>query len=372
MTSTDDGILRKTALYDAHRALGAKMVPFAGFEMPVQYDGILAEHEAVRKRAGLFDLSHMGQFVLRGADVGPWAETLTINTVASMKPGQARYNVFTNERGGAHDDVIFYRLADDRWLLVVNAANAEKMWEHVNAKRSGDVTLENRHGSDALIAIQGPLSVSLLQPYVEADLAAMKYYSVVQTAFRGVRDPVLIARTGYTGEDGFEIFLPSEDATGVWDLLLAENRAKGLAPAGLGARDVLRLEAGMPLYGNEMNEEITPVQAGLGWAIKFDKPAFSGRDALRAQRDAGDAPRIAGLVMEGRVPARAGYAVYQGDRRVGEVRSGSWGPAVNKNVATALLEPGAAAEGTALEVEVRGTRHPATVTALPFYKRRKD
>ncbi len=369
MTTDLNGTLRRTALNDAHLALGARMVPFGGFEMPVQYEGILKEHEAVRKRAGLFDLSHMGQFALRGADVGPWAESLTVNKVANMKPGQARYNIFTNERGGAHDDVIFYRLGENDWLLVVNASNAEKMWTLVTAARAGDVELTNLHGERALIAIQGPRSVEWLQPYVETDLAAMKYYSCARTRLRGVHDGVIVARTGYTGEDGFELFLDSAEATGIWDLLLAENRERGLEPAGLGARDVLRLEAGMPLYGHELTEEITPVQAGLTWAVKFDKPSFVGREALLAQRDAGDYPRIVGLVMEGRVPARSGYPVYAGSVRVGEIRSGSWGPAVQKNIATALVEASAAPDGTPLEVEVRGTRHPATVVALPFYKR---
>jgi aminomethyltransferase len=366
---TDSGTLRRTALYDAHLALGAKIVPFGGFEMPVQYGGILREHEAVRKRAGLFDLSHMAQFELRGADVGGWAETLTINKVANIKVGQARYNVFTNEHGGAHDDVIFYRLGEDRWLLVVNASNAEKMWAHVQAERAGDVQLTNLHGERALIAIQGPRSLEWLQPYVEADLAALKYYACGETRVRGSRETIVLARTGYTGEDGFELFLPARDAVGVWDLLLAENREAGLEPCGLGARDVLRLEAGMPLYGHEMTEEITPLQAGLTWAIKFDKPAFRGKEALLAQRDAGDYPRIAGLVMEGRVPARAGYPVFSGSDRVGEIRSGSFGPAVGKNVATALISAPAATEGTPLAVEVRGTPHAAAVTALPFYKR---
>jgi aminomethyltransferase len=363
------GTLRRTALYDAHLALGAKIVPFGGFEMPVQYGGILREHEAVRKRAGLFDLSHMAQFELRGVDVGAWAEALTVNKVANMKPGQARYNIFTNEHGGAHDDVIFYRLAEDRWLLVVNASNADKMWKHVEANRSGDVRLTNLHGERALIAIQGPRSLAWLQPYVEADLAALKYYGCCETRVRGSRETVVLARTGYTGEDGFELFLPAGDAVGVWDLLLAENREAGLEPCGLGARDVLRLEAGMPLYGHEMTEEITPLQAGLGWAIKFDKPAFVGKEALLAQREAGDYPRIVGLVMEGRVPARAGYPVLAGGTRVGEVRSGSFAPSLGKNVATALIVPSAATEGTALAVEVRGTPHAAVVTTLPFYKR---
>jgi glycine cleavage system H protein len=235
------------------------------------------------------------------------------------------------------------------------------MWAHVEAQRAGDVRLTNLHGDRALIAIQGPRSVELLQPYVDADLGAMKYYSCAEARVRGGHEPVVIARTGYTGEDGFELFLPSEEATGVWDLLLAENRERGLEPCGLGARDVLRLEAGMPLYGHELTEEITPLQAGLAWAIKFDKPAFTGREALLAQREAGDYARIVGVAMEGRVPARAGYPVLAGGVRVGEIRSGSFGPAVGKNIATALVEPSAAAEGTALEVEVRGTRHPAAV-----------
>jgi aminomethyltransferase len=371
MTTDASGALRLTALHDAHLAAGARMVPFGGFEMPVQYAGVLKEHDAVRKRAGLFDLSHMAQFALGGDGVGAWAESLTVNKVANMKPGQARYNIFTNERGGAHDDVIFYRLDDERWLLVVNAGNADKMWALVNAERSGDVTLQNLHGERALIAIQGPRSIEWLQPYVEADLGAMKYYSCAETRVRGTSPTVVIARTGYTGEDGFELFLPSEDATGVWDLLLAENRAHGLEPCGLGARDVLRLEAGMPLYGHELTEEITPLQAGLAWAVKFDKPAFRGKAALEAQRDAGDYPRIAGMVMEGRVPARAGYAVFAHGERAGEVRSGSFAPSLGKSIATALIEPGDAAEGNRVDVEVRGAMHSAAITPLPFYKRPK-
>ncbi|MEA2719911.1 MAG: aminomethyltransferase [Candidatus Eremiobacteraeota bacterium] len=371
MTTEINGTLRRTALYDAHLALGARIVPFGGFEMPVQYSSILKEHDAVRNRAGLFDLSHMAQFALSGPNVGAWAEALTVNKVANMKPGQARYNIFTNEHGGAHDDVIFYRLDDDRWLLVVNAGNADKMWAHVSANPADGVTMTNLHGERALIAIQGPRSVEWLQPYVESDIAALKYYACAETRVKGAREPVVIARTGYTGEDGFELFLPSEEAVGVWDLLLAENRDRGLEPCGLGARDVLRLEAGMPLYGHEMTEEITPLQAGLTWAIKFDKPAFTGKDALLAQRDSNGYARIAGLTMDGRVPARAGYPVLADGVRVGEIRSGSFGPTVQKNVATALVEPHAAAEGTRLEVEVRGTRHAAMIVPLPFYKRPK-
>jgi aminomethyltransferase len=362
--------LRRTALFEAHRALGAKLVPFGGFEMPVQYTSILREHAAVRRHAGLFDLSHMAQFGLRGAGVGAWAEALTVNLVANMKPGQARYNIFTNEHGGAHDDVIFYRLDADRWLLVVNAANAEKMWQVVSAAADPEMEIVNHHGERALIALQGPRSVEILSGFVDADLAAMKYYSCLQTQVRGIE--AVIARTGYTGEDGFEIFCDAEFATNLWDALLAEGRATGLEPAGLGARDVLRLEAGMPLYGYELTEAITPVQAGLGWAVKFAKPSFVGRAALEAQTARGNYDRIAGLVLDGKVPARSGYPVFFGADRIGEVRSGSMAPSVgNKNIGTALLRAPAAVLGTRLEVEIRGTRHPATVVPLPFYKRPK-
>lgn len=359
--------LRRTALFDAHRALGARIVPFGGFEMPVQYAGILAEHEAVRKRAGLFDLSHMAQIELRGADVAAWADGLTVNHVATMKPLQARYNIFTNAAGGAHDDVIFYRLPD-RWLLIVNAGNAPKMWAYLQAQVRGDVQLTSLHGESALIAIQGPRSVEMLAPFVEADIYDLKYYTCVETNVGGT--PAVVARTGYTGEDGFEVFLPAGAANGLWDVLLAENRTAGLAPCGLGARDVLRLEAGMPLYGHELTEEITPLQAGLRWAVKFAKPDFTGKAALEAQAADDDFSRIAGLVLDGRVPARAGYRVLRNGAAVGEIRSGSIAPSAGgKSVATALLDPSAATVGTRVGVEVRGTEHHATIVALPFYKR---
>ncbi len=366
MTAIEE--LKKTALYDAHVALGARLVPFGGFAMPVQYGGILKEHEAVRKRAGLFDLSHMGQFMLRGPRVAEWADALTINAVATMKPWQARYNIFCNERGGAHDDTIFYRLEGDEWMLVVNASNADAMWAHLNAHLAEGVTLESKHGKAALIAIQGPASVAMLQPHVDVDLAAMKYYFCARANVDGV--PALIARTGYTGEDGFELFVEGEHATKIWNTLLAAHGHEGLIPCGLGARDVLRLEAGMPLYGHELTAEIGPVQAGQSWALKLSKPAFIGRDVLAAQVESDAYARIVGLTMDGKVPAREGYAVFANGERVGEIRSGSMAPALgNINIATALVEKSAATLGTRLQVEVRGSLHGATVVALPFYKR---
>lgn len=366
--------LQRTPLYDAHVRLGARMVAFGGFEMPVQYAGVLREHDAVRNRAGLFDLSHMGQFALRGSGIGAWADALTVNHVATMKPGQARYNVFCNERGGAHDDVIFYRLENDDWLLVVNASNARKMWELLGAERRGDVRLENHHGTGALIAIQGPRSVEIVSGLVQESersrIAGMKYYSSGRAAIAGI--PLLIARTGYTGEDGYELFVENARAVELWDALLGAGGRHGLEPCGLGARDVLRLEAGMALYGHELDEEIGPVQAGLLWAVKLDKPAFTGKAALAAQLAAGDYPRIAGFLMDGRVPARAGYRVQFEGRDAGEVRSGSPAPSLaNRNIGTALVEQAAATIGGHIAVEIRGAPNPATVVALPFYKRPK-
>ncbi len=360
--------LRRTALYAEHRALGARMVPFGGFEMPVQYASVLKEHDAVRKRAGLFDLSHMAQFELRGDGVAEWADRLTINAVGTMKPFAARYNVFCNERGGALDDVLFYRLPE-RWLLVVNASNAQKMWQYLLEQNDRpDVRLDNLHGVRALIAVQGPRAVEIVAPLCDGDVRAMKYYSCAEGHIGGI--PAVIARTGYTGEDGYELFVDDAAAPELWRTLLAAGAAAGLEPAGLGARDILRLEAGMPLYGHEMDEEITPVAAGQAWALKLNKPAFVGKDALAAQLAEDRYARIAGLVLAGRVPARAGYRVFLGDADAGEVRSASLAPSVeNRQIATALVAKEAAVAGTELTVEIRGVRHAARVVALPFYKR---
>ncbi len=359
---------RQSPLYAEHVALGARIVPFGGFDMPLQYAGILKEHDAVRQRAGLFDLSHMGQFVLRGSGVAEWADRLTSNNVATMKPYQARYNIFCNEQAGAHDDVIFYRLPD-HWLLVVNAANAQKMWAHLQEHLPADgVTLENRHGESALIAIQGPKSAELLRGAVHPDITELKYYFCLEGAV--YEKPATVARTGYTGEDGFELFVDSADAPEIWKRLLEEKKSGGLEPAGLGARDVLRLEAGMPLYGHELTESIGPLAAGLTWAIKFSKPEFIGRAALERQKAADDYARIAGLIVESKAPAREGYPVFNDGRQAGDVRSGSIAPSVgNKNIATALVERDAATIRNRLQVEIRGTRYPAQVVAMPFYKR---
>jgi aminomethyltransferase len=372
MSATSE-TLRRTALYDEHVALGARLVPFGGFEMPVQYAGILKEHDAVRKRAGLFDLSHMAQFELFGEGVAEWADTLTTNAVETMKPYQARYNLFCNEQGGTHDDVLFYRLAD-RWLLVCNASNAAKMWIHLNARNDRrDVKLRSKHGPAALIAVQGPKAVEIVAPLCEMDagnVAELKYYFCAEGLVDGVR--AVIARTGYTGEDGFELFVDGADAPRLWRKLLGAGASHGLEPAGLGARDLLRLEAGMPLYGFELSEELSPLAGGQSWAVKMNKPDFIGKAALAAQLAADDYARIAGFVLEGRVPARTGYPVFAGSERIGEVRSASYSPTYgNRNIGTVLVPKGFAAAGKLFEIEIRGTRHAAQVVTLPFYKRDK-
>jgi aminomethyltransferase len=365
--------LRRTALYDEHVRLGARLVPFGGFEMPVQYAGILKEHDAVRQRAGIFDLSHMAQFELFGDGVADWADSLTTNAVGTMKQYQARYNIFTNERGGCHDDVLFYRLAN-RWLLVCNASNAAKMWAQLNAHNERPyVRLESRHGQVALIAVQGPKAVEIVAPLCDGDakdVAELKYYFCAEGPVDGTR--AVVARTGYTGEDGFELFVDGADAPRLWRRLLEVGKKYGLEPAGLGARDMLRLEAGMPLYGFELDEELSPLAGGQSWAVKMNKPAFVGKAALVAQLAADDYQRIAGFVLDGRVPARTGYPVFSGGKRVGEVRSASIAPSYgNRNIGTALLPKAATAVGTPLEIEIRGARHAAQVVSLPFYKRER-
>ncbi|TAM56478.1 glycine cleavage system aminomethyltransferase GcvT [bacterium] len=358
---------RHTVLFDEHRALGGRMVPFGGFAMPVQYESILKEHDAVRERAGLFDLSHMAQYFFTGTGVAAWLDGLTVNNVETMKPLQARYNIFTNERGGAHDDIIVYRLDQTRWMVVVNAGNAPKMLEYLTARVPAGVEFVSKHGPNANIALQGPLSASLLAPHADVDPATLKYYTCVECKVDGT--PAVVARTGYTGEDGFEIFVDGAAAVRIWRLLLDGGRAQGVAPCGLGARDLLRLEAGMPLYGHELTEEITPVQAGLGWAVKFGKQAFVGKEPLQRQAQADQFARVVGIKSVGGPPLREGYLVQHDGLPVGEIRSGAPSPTVGANIGTALVAKSASAPGTPVSVEIRSRAYPAEVVALPFYKR---
>jgi glycine cleavage system T protein (aminomethyltransferase) len=363
--ATEAPTLRRTPLYEKHLALGAKIVPFAGYEMPIQYEGIVAEHRAVRSAAGIFDLSHMGEFLFQGRGAGALVDRLVSSDIAGLAVGQARYGLLTNERGTIVDDVIVYRTAETEYLMVVNAANIAKDRTHVLAHLAKDVVFDDRSLETALVAIQGPRAVGILAPKTSADVRALPAFGVVETQLAGVS--ATVARTGYTGEDGFEVFVPGSAAERVWDALLAAGGPAGLKPIGLGARDTLRLEARFSLYGNEIDETTDPIEAGLGWTCKLDKD-FLGRDQIAAKKAAGPSRKIAGLVVEGGV-ARHGHEVTSDGEVVGRVTSGTYGPTVEKNIALAYVPTALSKVGTALAVRIRDKDVPATVVKTPFYRR---
>lgn len=357
--------LRRTPLHDVHVALGAKMVPFAGYEMPVQYPtGITAEHRAVRESVGLFDVSHMGEFIVRGPGAVAFVDSVTTNHVARLEVGQAHYSTILNERGTIEDDCLVYRFAD-HLMVVVNASNRAKDLAHMNAHRAGfDCTLEDVSDRIALLALQGPRAQEILAPLVAADLESIGYYRFAVATVAGVPD-VVVSRTGYTGEDGFELYLDAASAVRVWEAIMARG---GVTPAGLGARDTLRLEMGMALYGNDIDDTTTPYEAGLGWLVKLAKGDFVGRAALERQKAAGIPRRLVGFTIPERAFPRHGYPVFHDGAPSGEVRSGTMSPSLGIPIGTAYLPAGAAREGTEFEIEIRGRRVPAVVEKMPFYK----
>jgi aminomethyltransferase len=363
--------LSRTPLYEEHVALGAKMVPFAGWEMPIQYPtGIVTEHRAVRGAAGIFDLSHMGEVYLRGPRAGAAADRLVSSDIAGLEVGQARYGLLCNERGTIVDDVIVYRLEAETYLIVVNASNREKDVAHIQGHLDADVELEDASLDTALIAVQGPRAAVIMASVTdleirEATVEALAPFGVVAARVGGARAHV--ARTGYTGEDGFEVFLPWDRAVGPWSRLLAAGAALGLTPCGLGARDTLRLEARYSLYGNEIDESTDPIEAGLGWTCHLEKD-FIGRDAIAAIKERGPSRKIVGLVVAGGV-ARHGFPVVHDGNEVGHVTSGTFGPTVGKNIALAYVPVALAKIGTPLGVRIRGRDVPATVVRTPFFKR---
>jgi glycine cleavage system T protein (aminomethyltransferase) len=363
--------LLRTPLHGEHVALGAKMVPFAGWEMPIHYPtGIVNEHRAVRGGAGLFDLSHMGEVFLRGKGAGAAADRLVSSDIAGLAVGQARYGLLCNERGTIVDDVIVYRTEAETYMIVINASNVSKDVEHMRRHVPGDVAFEDASMDTALIAIQGPRASVILASVTdlevrEATVEDLAAFGVSPARVAGAR--ATVARTGYTGEDGFEVFVPWDRATGVWSRMLAAGASVGLLPIGLGARDTLRLEARFSLYGNEIDETTDPIEAGLGWTCKLDKD-FVGRDAIARAKEQGPKRRIAGLVVDGGV-ARHGHPVVHGGAEVGVVTSGTFGPTVGKNIALAYVPVALAKSGTALAVRIRDRDVPATVVKLPFYIR---
>ncbi|MFI1254388.1 glycine cleavage system aminomethyltransferase GcvT [Streptomyces netropsis] len=366
---------RRTALDALHRALGATMTDFAGWDMPLRYGSERDEHVAVRTRAGLFDLSHMGEITLTGPQAGRALDFALVGNLSALAVGRARYTMICDASGGILDDLIVYRLADEEFMVVANASNAQVVLDALTERAAGfETAVRDDRENYALLAIQGPESPGILKSLTDADLDGLKYYAGLPGTVAGV--PALIARTGYTGEDGFELFVAPADAEKLWQALTDAGADAGLVPCGLSCRDTLRLEAGMPLYGHELTTATTPFDAGLGRVVKFDKEGdFVGREALTAaaERTAAKAPRkLVGLIAEGRRVPRAGFQVVADGQVVGEVTSGAPSPTLAKPIAIAYVDAAHAEPDTqGVAVDIRGTHEPYEVVALPFYKRQR-
>lgn len=360
-------MLLQTPCHDWHAAHGGRMVDFAGWEMPVQYSSIVAEHTAVRTACGVFDIAHMGRIRLTGPDTVKFLDTLLTNDVAGLAIGQIRYALVTNDAGGILDDVLVYRFADHH-LLVVNASNRLKILEWIEQHRTKfQVTIDDLSHSHFMLALQGPGALKLIQPLVDVELTTLAYYTGTPASIGGEQG--IVSRTGYTGEDGCEVIIPAAGALPLWETLIERGTGAGLLPAGLGCRDTLRLEAAMPLYGHELNESIDPYTAGLAFAVKLDAREFIGRSALVAAKANSRRPRRVGLELAGRRIAREGAAVLFGESSVGQVTSGTFSPTLQKSIAMAYLSCDHVAIGTELSVDIRGSREPARIVKLPFYKR---
>jgi glycine cleavage system T protein (aminomethyltransferase) len=368
--SAVDDLPHETPLAARHAELGARMIDFAGWLMPVQYGSILDEHRAVRERVGLFDLSHMGELFVEGPDAAEALSGAIVTDPTTLAVGRAQYSMICAADGGVIDDLIVYRLAADRFLVVANASNAVVVSDALAERLEGTrAVLDDRSLATGLVAIQGPRALEALRPLTDVDLDALRYYAIAEGHVAGI--PGMVARTGYTGEDGFEVFVDTGRTVELWDALLEATRAADGVPVGLGARDTLRLEAGMPLYGNELGRDRTPFDAGLSRVVKLAKAGdFVGRVALEKVAADGAKRRLVGLVVEGRGIARHGYPVHAGDRRAGTVTSGTQSPTLGVPIAMADVAPEDGEPGTMLEVEIRDARVPARVVPLPFYRRK--
>ncbi|MEX2600047.1 MAG: glycine cleavage system aminomethyltransferase GcvT [Balneolaceae bacterium] len=354
-----------------HHELQAKMVDFAGFEMPVQYKGIKQEHQAVRNRAGLFDVSHMGEFVLSGPGSLELIQSLSVNDASLLNPGRAQYTVLCRESGGIVDDLLIYMLSENRYMLVVNAANIEKDYNWIDSRKNADSTLEDVSDTTALLALQGPKSTEILQKLTDRNLAGIRFYHFETGTVAGEPD-ILISRTGYTGETGYELYIDHNraDAGGIWETILSAGEEFGLEPTGLGARDTLRLEMGYPLYGNDITDETTPFEAGLNWIVKPEKEDFLGRRALLEQKESGVTRILTGFVTEEpRQIPRAGYEIFNSNRsRIGIVTSGTLSITLSKGIGMGYLPLEYASPGQSVLLSIRNRQIPAVITKPPFIK----
>jgi glycine cleavage system T protein (aminomethyltransferase) len=359
--------IKRTPLFSAHRRAGAKMVEFAGWDMPVQYQGVIEEHRAVRSCAGLFDVSHMGEIEVRGDGALEFCQRMTANDVSRTKRSQAQYNLLLNERGGVVDDVIFYRLEENIFFICVNASNSDKDFAWLSERAPAKVEVENVSGKYAQLALQGPRAEKILQPLTTTPLSELKTFYFVFADVASIR--CLVARTGYTGEDGFELYCNAGDAPPLWTAVLEAGVPEGLVPAGLGARDTLRLEKAYPLYGHELDETTTPLEAGLEWVTKFSKSDFMGRESLLKQKKNGVQRKLVGLEMLEPGIARGGYRLYKNDIGIGQVTSGTKSPSLGKAIALGYVGVEHGRVGNVVDVEIRSRKIPAQIVSLPFYKR---
>lgn len=359
--------LKRTPLHTVHRELNARLVDFAGWEMPVDYGSVVSEHLAVREAAGIFDVSHMGEFLVEGNGALELLQRLTPNDVSRLRIGRAHYSALTNPEGCFIDDLLVYRLAESRFILIVNAANIEKDFQWIQNHREGSAEIRNVSDDYALIALQGPRARDILARLTGARLEELKYYQFVEGVVAD--EKAIISRTGYTGEDGFELLVEPGRAERLWRRLMEAGETAGVAPAGLGARDTLRLEAKMALYGNDIDEEHTVLEADLGWVVKLEKGDFLGREVLARQKQAGVTRKLVGFEMIDRGIARHGCPVWVGGEEVGPVTSGSFAPYLKKNIGLTYLPASAWTVGSEIEIDIRGRRCRASVAPTPFYKR---
>ncbi|MGR6902959.1 glycine cleavage system aminomethyltransferase GcvT [Lysinibacillus capsici] len=363
--------LKRTPLFEEYAKYGAKTVDFGGWELPVQFSSIKEEHDAVRNRAGLFDVSHMGEILVTGPDALGFLQNLLSNDVSKIVDGQAQYTAMCYEDGGVVDDLLTYKLADNHYLLCVNAANIEKDYDWMmENQHQYDVTIDNQSDAYAQIALQGPLAEEVLQSLTSADVSAIKFFRF-QENVEVAGHKVLVSRSGYTGEDGFELYGAPEDIKALWGKILEAGQEKGVVPAGLGCRDTLRFEAGLPLYGQELSATISPLEAGIGFAVKLNKEGFIGHEALVAQKENGLPRKLVGIEMIDKGIPRHGYKVFKDGQEIGEVTTGTQLPSSKRNVGHALIDSQFATIGTELEIEIRGKHLKVITVETPFYKRSK-